>query len=817
MEKYTVTGMNCAACSARVEKAVSALSGVSACSVNLLTGTMQVSGTASSSAIIAAVESAGYHAQADSAAPTVTPSSSQDTEAASLTRRLVFSLLFLLPLVYLTMGHNMFGFPLPAFFSGNPLALGLLQFLLAGAVLVCNRAFFIRGARGLFRRAPNMDTLVALGSGAAFLYSTILLLWMTKSAAPHALLHSLYFESAAMILVLITVGKRLEAGAKGRTQAAMRGLLALTPKLALVERDGTLLEIPAEKVKIGDVFILKSGASVPCDGEVLEGNAAISEAALTGESIPAEKEAGSTVSAGTICETGYLRCRATGVGENTTLARIIQLVSEASASKAPIARMADTVSGIFVPIVLVISLLTLLIWLLAGQTAGFALTRAITVLVVSCPCALGLATPVAIMVASGTGARHGILFKNAAALEMAGRIRTVVFDKTGTITNGTPTLSDILPLGMTEDALLTLFASLEAKSEHPLAQAITKAASGRGLTLLEISDFMVHPGGGVSGQIEEKVLLGGNARFMEKQGISTAALAEAAAQLADAGKTPLYFAMDGTLCGLLGAEDAPRPDSAAAISHLQRLGLRTVMLTGDTAQTASAIGRAVGITEVFASVLPDEKEATIRSLQKEGLVAMVGDGINDAPALMRADLGIAIGAGTDIAMESSDVVLTKSSLFDAAFALQLGRSTLRNIKENLFWAFLYNVCGIPLAAGALYPLWGLELSPMFGAAAMSLSSFCVVSNALRLYRVKPDFTMQKKKEEQNMEKVMKVSGMQCPHCEGRMQAALEAIPGVAGAICSHEKGTAVVTLSAPVSDAVLLKAAEDAGYPASML
>ncbi len=817
MKKYTVSGMSCAACSARVEKAVSALDGVTACSVNLLTGSMQVEGDIAAEAVVAAVEKAGYGAApSDSNEKKITASPEEKhNEEASLHRRLFSSLALLALLMYVAMGHNMLSLPLGSFFTGNPVAIGILQLLLSGLILILNQSFFINGIKGLLRRAPNMDTLVALGSGASFIYSVCLLFSMTKSDTPHALLHGLYFESAAMILVLITVGKLLEARAKGKTTDALRSLIALSPKTALVEKDGVIQEIPAEKVLEGDIFILKSGASVPCDGVVLDGHGAMDESALTGESLPVEKEPESAVSAATVLKTGYLRCRATGVGEKTALARIIRMVSEASATKAPIARIADKVSGIFVPVVIGISLLTLLIWLILGKEIGFSLTKAIAVLVISCPCALGLATPVAIMVGSGQGARHSVLFKTASALEMAGRIRIVALDKTGTITEGSPHVTGIFPVSGDETALLSFAYGLEAKSEHPLARAIVEKAEASGLSAQNVADFTVHPGGGVSATVDDAPAFAGNARFMEKNGIDSSPLAEMAAKLSDEGKTPLFFAKGTALLGIIAVEDTIKHDSKEAIRHMRKEGIYTVMLTGDNEKTARAVGNAVGVDEVIPGLMPGEKEAAIRTLSEKGRVAMIGDGINDAPALSRADLGIAIGAGTDVAMDAADAVLSRSSLSDAVYALRLGRKTLKNIKENLFWAFLYNTIGIPLAAGVFYPIWGLELHPMFGAAAMSLSSFCVVSNALRLYFVKPNVHENKNikiKEKKTMEKTMHIEGMMCPHCEGRVREVLEALEGVEKAVTSHESGTAVLSLSKDIPDSLLKETVEKAGY-----
>ncbi len=816
MEKYDVSGMHCAACSARVEKAVMAVKGVTACTVSLLTNSMTVEGTADDIAIINAVEKAGYTAEKAGGEKRAAgeENTEKDAEVARVRMRLILSSFFLLPLMYLSMGHTMLSLPVPSFLEGNPIAVALLQLLFSGIILVLSRSFFINGALGLIRRAPNMDTLVALGSGASFLYSTCLTFLMTRSSSPMALLHGLYFESAAMILVLITVGKMLEARAKGKTTDALRGLVRLAPRTAILWQNGVETEVPLEKIQKGDIFIVKSGAHIPADGEIIEGYATINEAALTGESMPAEKSAGAPVFTGTTCSTGYIRCRATATGEDTTLSQIIALVSSAAASKAPIAKMADRVSGVFVPIVLAVAFLSAFLWLLLGQSIGFALTRAISVLVISCPCALGLATPVAIMVGSGVGAKNGILFKTAASLEMAGRISIVALDKTGTITTGTPVVTDILPEeGITERELLTLCCSLEAKSEHPLSRAILKKAEEMALSPYAAEDFTVHAGGGLSARINGKPAFFGNLRFLEKQVGDVGLFAAQADRLAAEGKTPLFFVYDGAPFGIVAVQDAPKEDSKRAIAALRKMGIYTVMLTGDTEKTARAVAGAVGVDEVIADVMPHEKEAHLRALCHRGKTAMVGDGINDAPALCRADLGMAIGAGTDIAIDAADVVLMRSQLSDAVAAIRLGRGTLRNIRENLFWAFIYNTLGIPLAAGAFLPLWGIELSPMLGALFMSLSSFSVVSNALRLYSLSIyDVKTKKRKGKGQMEKVLKIEGMMCPHCEGRVQKALEALPGVEKAVCSHESGTARLTLSDVVSDAVLCETVRAEGY-----
>lgn len=816
MEKYAITGMTCAACSARVEKAVRSVPGVESCTVSLLTNSMGVSGTAEPRAIIAAVEKAGYSTRLAGEKTAIKEESSHKEERDALCFRLCASLLVLLMLMYVSMGHTMLHLPLPPFFTGNPISVGLLQMLLSAAILLLNRHFFTNGVKGLLRMAPNMDTLVSLGSGASFFYSVCLLFAMTRSENPGAILHGLYFESAAMILVLITLGKLLESRAKGKTTSALRGLLELTPKTALVLRNGQETEIPASEVRENDIFIIKGGAAIPADGIALEGHGSINEASLTGESIPAEKEPNNRVHAGTVCLSGFLRCRATNVGADTALARIIQMVSDASATKAPIAKAADRISGIFVPVVLLIAILTAGLWLLLGQSVGFALTKAISVLVISCPCALGLATPVAIMVGSGLGAKNGILFKTAVSLETAGRIRTVALDKTGTITEGKPVVTDILPgEGVTATTLLSLAYSVEVKSEHPLAVAIVERAKQEDTPLLSTEDFAASPGG-VTATASDQRLYGGNLRFIREKINLSPAVEQLAASLAEDGKTPIFFANEEAFLGIIAVRDAIKADSLEAVSALKKMGIHTVMLTGDNEKTARAIGREVGIDEVIAGVMPAEKEAKIRALSLKSKTAMVGDGINDAPALTRADLGIAIGAGTDIAMDAADVVLTKSRLSDAVAAIRLGRGTLRNIHQNLFWAFLYNTLGIPLAAGAFLPLWGIEFSPMVGALAMSLSSVCVVSNALRLntlrlYSSANDRKI-KRKEKEKMEKILYVEGMMCPHCEGRVKQILEAIDGVTQARCSHESGTATLTLSAPVSDEVLRQAVEKEGY-----
>ena len=826
MESYSVTGMSCAACSARVEKAVSSVEGVSVCSVNLLTNSMNVDGTASADAVIAAVEAAGYGAslkKADgSGAPTMKKQELRDTETPLMKKRLWSSLVFLALLMYVSMGHVMWGFPLPDVLAENPLAIGLLQLLLCAIVMVINQKFFISGTKGVLHGAPNMDTLVALGSGASFVYSVYVLFDMTASqmsgdmtAVMHGL-HGLYFESAAMILTLITVGKMLEARAKGKTTDALAGLMALAPKTATVLRDGEEVTVPVESVRKGDIFTVRPGEHIPVDGVVIEGGSAVNESALTGESIPVDKEIGDSVSSGTTNESGFLKCEATRVGEDTALSQIIRMVSDAAATKAPIAKIADKVSGIFVPTVIAIAAAAFAIWLIAGESVGFALSMGISVLVISCPCALGLATPVAIMVGTGKGAKNGILFKTAASLEETGRVKTVVLDKTGTVTSGTPKVVSIIPEdGVSENELLSLAYTLEKNSEHPLAKAIREKAEFLGMEAKAVTDFAVYPGNGLYAKCEAGALFGGNLSFIETKAEISDILKGKAQRLADEGKTPLFFAKNDRALGMIAVADVIREDSVEAIRELHGMGLRVVMLTGDNERTAAAIAREVGADEVIAGVLPDGKEDVIRGLCEKGKVAMVGDGINDAPALTRADVGIAIGAGTDIAIDAADVVLMKSRLSDVPAAIRLSRATLRNIHENLFWAFFYNVIGIPLAAGAWYPLWGLKLSPMFGAAAMSLSSFCVVSNALRLNfaKIRGAKDNQIKTEENKMEKTMKIKGMMCKHCEARVKNALEALPEVSEAVVNHKKDTAKVKLSAEITDEALKKAVEDQGYP----
>ena len=850
MEQYTVTGMSCAACAARVEKAVKAVPGVTSCSVSLLTNSMGVEGTASASAIVKAVQEAGYGANPKAAAAE-TPSAELDAladhETPRLKKRLIASLVFLAVLMYFSMGHMMWGWPLPHWFDGNHVAMGLVQLLLAGIVMVINQKFFISGFKGLLHRAPNMDTLVALGSSASFLWSTYALFAMTRAqvdgndALVMHYMMELYFESAAMILTLITVGKMLEARSKGKTTDALKSLMKLAPQTATLLREGAEVTVPIAQVKKGDLFVVRPGENIPVDGLVLEGSSAVNESALTGESIPVDKAAGDKVSAATTNQSGFLKCEATRVGEDTTLAQIIRMVSDAAATKAPIAKIADTVSGFFVPAVISISVLTTLVWLLLGREFGYALARGISVLVISCPCALGLATPVAIMVGNGLGARNGILFKTAASLEAAGRTQIVALDKTGTITSGEPRVTDILPAGgVSESELLTLAASLEQKSEHPLAKAVLAYAETETIACPDVTDFAALPGNGLSARLDGMEIYGGNAEFIATKASVPAELQAEAARLAAEGKTPLFFGGAGRLMGVIAVADTLKEDSPRAIRELQNMGIRVVMLTGDNQRTADAIGRQAGVDEVIAGVLPDGKEAVIRRLQESGKVAMVGDGINDAPALTRADTGIAIGAGTDVAIDAADVVLMNSRLSDVPAAIRLSRATLRNIHENLFWAFIYNIIGIPLAAGVFIP-FGLTLNPMFGAAAMSLSSFCVVSNALRLNLFDLHSTKHDRKpksaalpaapvqpaaaentaepvsapvvkEDNAMKKTLHVEGMMCCHCEARVKKALEALPAVDEAVVSHEAGTAIVTLNAEVSDADLKKAVEDQDY-----
>ncbi len=831
MEQYTVTGMSCAACSARVEKAVSAVPGVTSCSVSLLTNSMGVEGTASAQAVVSAVQAAGYGASLKGASCAPTAAAQEDAladrETPALKRRLIASLGFLLALMYVSMGHMMWGWPLPACLADNHVAMGLLQMLLTIAVMVINQKFFINGFRSLLHGAPNMDTLVALGAAASFGYSTYALFAMTgaqvrgDAATVMQYMHEFYFESAAMILALITVGKMLEARSKGKTTDALRSLMKLAPQTATLVRGGQEIAVPIAQVRRGDVFVVRPGESIPVDGVVLEGESAVNESALTGESIPVDKAVGDSVSAATTNQSGFLRCEATRVGEDTTLSQIIRMVSDAAATKAPIAKVADRVSGVFVPTVIALAILTTAVWLLCGQSIGFALARGISVLVISCPCALGLATPVAIMVGNGLGAKNGILFKTAVSLEETGKTEIVALDKTGTITQGEPRVTDVLPAeGMTQGALLSLAAALEQHSEHPLARAVMMRAEEDGLTAAPVGDFRALPGNGLTATLSGETLLGGSLSFVSSRVDVPRSVRQKAEALAEEGKTPLLFAQAGRLAGVIAVADVIKADSPAAIAALRNMGIRVVMLTGDNEKTARAIGRLAGVDEVIAGVLPEGKESVIRRLQAQGKVAMVGDGINDAPALTRADIGIAIGAGTDVAIDAADVVLMKSRLSDVPAAIRLSRATLRNIHENLFWAFFYNVIGIPLAAGVWIPLFGWTLNPMFGAAAMSLSSFCVVSNALRLNLFKlHDAGKDKKinrhskhKEETTMVKTMKIEGMMCGHCEAAVKKALEAIDGVASAEVSHTDGTAVVTLSKPVENAALRKAVEDKDY-----
>ena len=845
MEQYTVTGMSCAACSARVEKAVSAVPGVASCSVSLLTNSMGVEGSASPEDIISAVENAGYGAQKKSGAKSGADAGQgssahggadmyreaeealKDKETPKLKKRLIVSVIFLVVLMYFSMGHMMWGWPLPKFFDGNHVAMGLVQLLLTVVIMVINQKFFISGFKSLFHGAPNMDTLVALGAGASFLYSVYALFAMTDAQVKGdaelvmSYMHEFYFESAAMILTLITVGKMLEAHSKGKTTDALKSLMKLAPKTAVVLNDkNEEVEVPIEEVGIGDIFVVRPGENIPVDGIIIEGNSAVNEAALTGESIPADKAEGDKVSAATTNQSGYIKCKATRVGEDTTLAQIIQMVSDAAATKAPIAKIADKVSGIFVPAVITIAVVTIIVWLLVGQTIGFALARGISVLVISCPCALGLATPVAIMVGNGMGARHGILFKTASSLEIAGRTQIIALDKTGTITNGAPVVTDIFPeKGNTEDELLRLAASLEAKSEHPLAKAINERAAELKINIMDAVDFAAMPGNGLSAKVDGQAVHGGNIKYIMQFAAVSDATKTRSEKLADEGKTPMFFEAEGKLLGIIAVADTIKEDSREAISQLKGMGIHVVMLTGDNEKTARAIGAQAGVDEVIAGVLPDGKESVVRKLQKQGKVAMVGDGINDAPALTRADTGIAIGAGTDVAIDAADVVLMKSRLLDVPAAIRLSRQTLKNIHENLFWAFFYNVIGIPLAAGLYISLLGWKLNPMFGAAAMSLSSFCVVTNALRLnlfklYETKHDKKIKqaKREETKEMTKTMKIEGMMCGHCEARVKKTLEAINGVTEAVVSHEAGTAVVTLASDVADETLKDAVEAQDY-----
>lgn len=832
MEQYSVSGMSCAACSARVEKAVGKVEGVTSCSVNLLTNSMGVEGTAAEEAVIAAVVSAGYGASKKRGAETENGNREkeeaflEDKETPVLKRRLSASLVFLLVLIYFSMGHMMWNWPVPSYFEQNHIAQGLLQLLLTVAVMVINQKFFIGGFKSLWRRSPNMDTLVALGATAAFGYSTYALFAMTDAqvkgdmAGVMNYMHEFYFESAAMILALITVGKMLEARSKGRTTDALKGLMSLAPKTATVLRGGKEETVPVGQVKQGDIFVVRPGENIPVDGIVRKGSSAVNESALTGESIPADKEEGDCVSAATLNQSGFLTCEATRVGEDTTLSQIIRMVSDAAATKAPIAKVADQVSGVFVPAVIGIAAVTVLIWLLAGEGIGFALARGISVLVISCPCALGLATPVAIMVGNGMGAKNGILFKTAVSLEKAGKVEIVALDKTGTITLGEPKVTDLVPAdGITGEELLRLAYALERKSEHPLAGAVCKKAEEEKLTEEEVGDFRIFPGNGLRAVWKGQRLLGGNDRFIETETEIPESMKSTADRLAEEGKTPLFFCRDGKLAGIIAVADVMKEESPKAIRELQNMGIRVVMLTGDNERTAKAIGKLAGVDEVIAGVLPDGKESVIRSLQQKGKTAMAGDGINDAPALTRADIGIAIGAGTDVAIDAADVVLMNSKLTDVPAAIRLSRATLKNIHQNLFWAFFYNTVGIPLAAGLFIPFLGWQLSPMFGAAAMSLSSFCVVTNALRLnwFQVhdagKDKKKLKKeKKERNNMKKTLEIKGMMCGHCETSVKKALEALSAVEQAEVSHEKGTAVVTLKGEIPDEELKKAVEEKDY-----
>ena len=839
MEQYIVTGMSCAACSSRVEKAVSKVPGVTSCSVSLLTNSMGVEGTASEQEIIKAVADAGYGAskKGEGAAKIQSSSASagedmlKDRTTPALKKRLIASLGFLIVLMYFSMGHMMWGWPVPGFMKDNHVMMGLLQMLLTIAVMVINQKFFISGFKGMIHRAPNMDTLVALGSGASFVYSTYALFAMTDAQmrgdmdAVMSYMHDFYFESAAMILALITVGKMLEARSKGKTTDALKGLMKLAPKTAVVIRGEKEVQVSIEQVQKGDCFVVKPGENIPVDGEVIEGNSAVNESALTGESIPVDKAVGDKVSAATVNQSGYLKCRATRVGEDTTLSQIIQMVSDAAATKAPIAKIADRISGVFVPTVITIAVITIIVWLIAGQSIGFALSRGIAVLVISCPCALGLATPVAIMVGNGMGARNGIMFKTAVSLEETGKMQIVALDKTGTITSGEPKVTDIIPAaGVTEDTLLKYAYALENKSEHPLARAILEKAKEENAGIEEVTGFQALPGNGLTAILDGHTLYGGNHTFISSKVSVDGDIQKKAEKLAEAGKTPLFFGNEDRLLGVIAVADVIKEDSPQAIKELQNMGIHVVMLTGDNERTAKAIGQQAGVDEVIAGVLPEGKEQVIRKLKEKGKVAMVGDGINDAPALTRADMGIAIGAGTDVAIDAADVVLMKSRLSDVPAAIRMSRATLRNIHENLFWAFFYNIIGIPLAAGVWYPLFGWKLNPMFGAAAMSLSSFCVVSNALRLnlfkmYDASKDKKLKakkekkrSKKEDKTMKKIMHIEGMMCGHCEAAVKKALEALPHVDEAVVSHEAGTAELTLNAEIADDVLKKTVEDKDY-----
>ena len=829
MKQYNITGMSCAACSARIEKAVSAVEGVSLCSVSLLTNSMSVEGDAASEAVITAVKAAGYGASLKSSGKKSSELHSdelEDNETPVLKRRLIWSLIFLIPLMYISMGNMMWNFPLPEIIEKNHVTMAIIQLLLTTAVMVINQKFFISGFKGLIHRSPNMDSLVAIGSGTSYIYSIYTLFAMSDAQfngnhqAVMSYMHELYFESAAMILTLITVGKLLEARSKGKTTDALKGLMKLAPKKAVILRNGIETEVSADEVSTGDIFVVRPGENIPVDGIVMEGNSAVNESALTGESVPVDKSAGDTVSAASINTSGFIRCRATKVGEDTTLSQIIKMVSDAAATKAPIAKTADKVSGIFVPAVIAIAVITVIVWLLAGQSFIFALERGISVLVISCPCALGLATPVSIMVGSGVGAKNGILFKTAESLENTGKTEIAVLDKTGTVTLGKPEVTDIIPaVGISEEILLSDAYSLECKSEHPLAGAVVRAAQQRNITAQEVKDFRTLTGSGLSGLIGEEIIYGGNQKFIsEKTDIPGYAL-KSAEEAALKGETPLFFCKNGVFTGIITVADTIKKESPQAVAELKKMGIRVVMLTGDNENTANAVGKATGVDEIIAGVLPDGKENVIRKFKKQGRVAMVGDGINDAPALTRADTGIAIGAGTDIAIDAADVILVNSRLTDVPAAIRISRAALKNIHENLFWAFIYNIIGIPLAAGIWFPVFGWKLNPMFGAAAMSLSSFCVVSNALRLNILKvrnPErdrkIKHKKIKEDKSMEVTLKIEGMMCGHCEASVKKALEAIPTVSEAVVSHESGTAVVTLTAETPFEVLKKAVEDKDY-----
>ena len=836
MEQYTVTGMSCAACAARVEKAVSGVKGVTSCSVSLLTDSMGVEGTADAGEIIAAVREAGYGAalkkgnKGQNARSSSDGDTLEDRETPVLKKRLIASLGFLIVLMYVSMGHMMWGWPLPSFFDNNHVAMGLLQLLLTVVIMVINQRFFISGFKSLWHRAPNMDALVALGAAAAFGYSTFALFAMTDAQvrgdadAVMSYMHEFYFESAAMILALITLGKMLEARSKGKTTDALKSLMKLAPKTATLLRDGAEISVPVEQVAKGDVFVVRPGENIPVDGTVLEGNSAVDESTLTGESIPADKTVGSTVSAGTLNQSGFIRCEATRVGEDTTLSQIIQMVSDAAATKAPIAKVADRVSAVFVPAVMAIAAVTVIAWLIAGRTAGFALARGISVLVISCPCALGLATPVAIMVGSGMGAKNGILFKTAVSLEETGKTQIVALDKTGTITQGEPRVTDMIPVnGISEKELLSLACALEKKSEHPLARAINQKAEQDGLTAEEAEQFKALPGSGLTASLDGAVLFGGSYKFISERERVPDDAKEQSERLSEEGKTPLLFARDGELCGIIAVADVIKADSPQAIKEMRNMGIRVVMLTGDNERTAKAIGARAGVDEVIAGVLPDGKESVIRELKQKGKVIMVGDGVNDAPALTSADIGIAIGAGADVAVDAADVVLMKSRLSDVPAAIRLSRAALRNIHENLFWAFIYNIIGIPLAAGVFIGVLGWQLNPMFAAAAMSLSSFSVVTNALRLnffrmhdpkrnHKIRNKLKTTTEKETKTMEKTLKIEGMMCGHCEMHTKKALEALDGVKTAEVSHEAGTAVVSLEKEIPDDVLKQAVADQGY-----